>query len=528
MIKLLIADDEENIRKGIRNNVDWEDNGIVVCGEAEDGDEALRLIHETNPDIIVIDIKMPGTSGLDVIEALYSVNHPAKSIIISGYDDFSFAQKALKLGALDYLLKPCRSRDILESVLKIKTEIELERTRKDVFDRFKSQFNANLPMLKEKILTNILDNRVVINKQLLNTFQLFRIKLLPDAIVVLVIKIIEFTAYCKNHSCKDTELLLLSIKSIISETLQTDFRCETLEYDNNIVVIINMEKDELCRLIQLCEIIKSNIKESLGFPISIGIGRACSNLESVSNSYYEALKSAELSFIMGPEVTIQYDKIKEIDKDNTVYPLNEEKNIMNAIGAGKIEDLRKRLDEYISLLLEYNSTEYIQKSCLALILSLYHLCLEKNIIPEDIFGCSFSSLDEILHYDTLDKIKDKLLDIIIKLTEAINAFKTSNKSISLALKFIEENYEKNLTLETIAQKVFVNPKYLSTLFKQVVGENFVDYIQRIRIEKACEMLKDVRLKIYEIAYKVGYTDDKYFCQVFKRIKGLTPGQYRRL
>lgn len=261
MLKLLIADDEEDIRKGIRNNVDWEANGIIICGEAEDGDEALGIIKEKNPDILIIDIRMPGTNGLEVLEAIYTSRRSIRSIILSGYDDFTYAQKAIKLGASDYLLKPCRSKDILESVLKIKAKIEAEKER----------------------------------------------------------------------------------------------------------------------------------TQSTG----------------QSNG-------------------------KQIEVNTTVS------------------------------------------------------------------GTS----------------------------DTINTVKTGNKVISCALKFIEENFEKDLTLEMVSQKVFVNPKYLSTLFKQVVGENFVDYIQKVRVEKACELLKDISLKTYEVAYKVGYIDDKYFCQIFKKIKGITPGQYR--
>lgn len=529
MLKLLIADDEEEIRKGIRCNVDWEANGISVCGEAEDGDETLTLIEELNPDVVVIDIKMPGISGLEVLEALVSSCSTVRSVILSGYDDFTYAQKAIRLGASDYLLKPCRSRDILGAVLKIKAELDAEKSKNDVLAQLEAQFNANIPLLKEKLLINLLTNKTLVDKETLNNFQLFNIQLMPASLTVFALKINDFSVYIQNHSYCEVEFALFSIKNLALEILQVEFCCESLTNDNNIVFIANVDKHKTSDLFQQLEAVRSSIKENLGFLVSIGIGRSYSDLESASNSYIEALKSIELSFLFAPGIIIDYDEIQKIENPNTMYPLNEEKNIINSILAGDKSESESRLDAYVFALLKNNSSkEFIQKSCYALILSLYHLCLEKNLVPDGIFGCNISSLDEILHLDTLDQTRERIKAIIIELSEAIASAKTGNKLISLTIQFIEENYEKDLTLETVSQKVYVHPKYLSTLFKQVVGENFVDYIQKVRVEKACELLKDIRLRTYEVANKVGYTDNKYFCQIFKKIKGLPPSQYREL
>lgn len=150
MYKLLIVDDETEILEGLRTVIDWENNGITLCGEACNGIEALEMIHQLSPDIVIMDIRMPLLDGLELLSKVSQDNLPVKCIILSGYDDFYYAQKAIDLKAANYLLKPCRPKDILEAVLKATAELDEEKQHEALFQKLKQQYQNSLPTLREK------------------------------------------------------------------------------------------------------------------------------------------------------------------------------------------------------------------------------------------------------------------------------------------------------------------------------------------------------------------------------------------
>ena len=149
MYKLLIVDDETEILEGLRTIIDWENNGITLCGEACNGIEALEKIHQLSPDIVIMDIRMPLLDGLELLAQVSQSNLPVKCIILSGYDDFYYAQKAINLKAANYLLKPCRPNDILEAVLTVKAELDETKQQEALFIKYKQQYHENLPALNE-------------------------------------------------------------------------------------------------------------------------------------------------------------------------------------------------------------------------------------------------------------------------------------------------------------------------------------------------------------------------------------------
>ncbi|HEY5583692.1 MAG TPA: response regulator [Ruminiclostridium sp.] len=528
MINLLIVDDEEEIRKGIRLNVDWEAYGVSICGEAEDGEAALKLIKETHPDILLIDIRMPGLSGLQVIEAINSKATPIKSIILSGHDDFNYAQSALRYGVSDYLLKPCRSRDILEVVLKVKSSIEAEQNSNEVLQRFKIQFNESFPLLKERFLCRMINVDEKNSDIFVKNFDMLKINLENMMFAVVLIRINDYFEISEHRRYEDIELLKFAIKNITFDTIRPYYKCEVFESNNDVVVIMNSENNSSDKFLDVFNTLKANISKFLNVTTSIGVGNCYKEPKDIRQSYLDAFIALESCFYLGNDIIIKYNDNQELHNEKAFYPLNAEREIINNLNEGKPEVLKENLEAYISKLqIGTLSQEYVKKLCLSLVLSLNHLCIENNIPTDSIFGTDLSYIDTILKFDTLERIKDSLLEKIKLIAETVISKKSGNKIIEHALNFINENFNKEITLEALASEVYLNPKYLSMLFKKVVGCNFVDYIQNLRISKACELLKDVRLKAYDVAYSVGYSDEKYFSQIFKKLKGVTPSQYRK-
>jgi two-component system, response regulator YesN len=528
MIKLLIVDDEEEIRSGIRDIIDWESNDICVCGEASNGVEALKLIDELSPDILLIDIRMPVKNGLEVIEAIAERKLSVRSIVLSGYDDFSYAQKSMKFGASDYLLKPCRPQEILDTVLKVKASIELENNKKKVYENLKIHFNKTLPVLKEKYLTRMITPEKKRLDKVQEDFLDLQIGLELKSFAVIVERIDRFSVLCESNNSKDIELFKFAVKNITEEILGAEYKCEVFEYNNDLVTIVNVYNQECISTISaLANDIKTNISKLLGFSVSIGIGRYYEDINNIHLSYNEALKSIEAVFFMGPDSVIKYEDIFDCFESEACYPVNEEKEILQCIKLGNTEKLVLALDEFFNALCpEKLLKDHLIRSCTALALSLYHLCIEMNIETGNTFSHNFSFLSEIQKLENLEQLKIKLYKLSETIAEKVNSKKGGNKIIDSALKFINENYSSDLSLETVAKNVYITSGYLSLLFKQVVGVNFVDYLHKVRIEKACETLKNFRFKTYEVSSKVGYSDEKYFTQIFKKYTGMTPTQYR--
>jgi two-component system, response regulator YesN len=525
MIKLLIVDDEIEIRNGIRNKIDWEGNDIVVCGEAGNGNEALSIINEVHPDVLLVDVRMPKMNGLELVEYL-SVNKPEiKSIILSGHDDFSYAQRALKLGAFDYLLKPCLPNQILETILKAKTSIEKSNITKEMYSNLKIKLNEALPLLKEKFLISLIKGEQRSLHNIQEKFDFLKINLKINNTALILMRFDNVEVCSRNYSYNDYELLKFAIKNISEELLTACFLCEVFENNDDIVVIINLQN--CSEVLPHLNSIKMNIKNLLNLDISIGLGKWYSDICKIGNSYSEAVKAVETRFFLDEDVIVDYEDIKDMDREENLYPINEEKIILNCINTRNAEDIEENLNRFFEVLLSGKSSKDLHmKSALALLLSIYHLCIEKGISTEEIFGQDFSCFDDFLKTKSMGQLKAMLLSNIKAIINYTDSKKCNNKTVTAVIKYIDANYMKGLSLEILAKEVFISPTYLSYLFKQCQGISFVDYLNKVRLVKASELLKSSNMKTYEVSSAVGYSDEKYFSYVFKKYTGMTPAQYR--
>jgi two-component system response regulator YesN len=526
MIHLLIIDDEEEIRMGISHTIEWEAHGINICGLAENGKEAIEKIELFHPEIILLDIRMPVINGLQVLEYIKSHHYTTKSIILSGYDDFSYAQTAIKNGASDFLLKPCQPQEILETVLKIKSQVDEETKESELLQGLKVQFNENLPLLKEIYLTKLIKNDGRLKLNFSENAKLYKINLTDTNISTAVIRIDDTAACVEQNSSDDVELFKFAVKNITNEILSSKLNCEVFQSNDEIIALYNDENKD--QLFELLEEVQKNIMKYFKFSISIGVGTPYTSINNLRNSYTEALKSSEAAFFIGCNSIIKYDDIKEFNSDETTYPIQEEIEILSTIKTGKSDELEEKINDFLkSLSKTVFAKDILLKSSLALLMSLYHLCIEKSIETDDIFGNQQLSISSFLKFDSLVSVKARLIELSAAICQKLNQKKNCNKIIEQTLKYIDNNYSRDISLETIANIVFITPSYFCLLFKQTMGINFIDYLQKVRIEKACEMMKkNLHLKTYEIAYKVGYNDEKYFSQLFKKYTSMTPTQYK--
>ncbi|QGQ97210.1 DNA-binding response regulator [Paenibacillus psychroresistens] len=528
MMKLLLVDDEEHTRMGIRKVIDWQSHGIEICAEARDGIEAIELIEKHKPEILLTDIRMPEMDGLELIEQVSLLFPTIKCIIMSGYEDFSYAQKALKLGVTDYLLKPCKKQEIMETVLKVKILIEAERLQEKSYEQLRSQFQESYPVLKERHLTKLVQSD---NHSHLRTYEILsklNIHFPYDYTSIMLLSIDNFYRLNEDYSSEDMELYKFCIKNISEETISAQHNCVVFEYNNEIVVILNKDTSlEVSSSSPLVESLKENINRFLPFTVSIGLSNCYKGLNQITQSYTEASKALKANHFMGENKIVAYAELSDDDPKDTSYPINMEKSILQALLNGDISEYEYLLNNFInSLKPESSSKDHFIVSTSAFIFSLYHLCVERNINTQNVFGPNFLEFSNMLSQSSMDHIKDNIYKTLIKINEELNSKKNNNKLFKTIIDYIDQNYDKDIDRETVAREVFITPGYLSLLFKQELKINFLDYLHKTRIEKSCLLLSNSGSKISDIAYSVGYNDEKYFFQVFKKYTGMTPNQYR--
>jgi len=525
MTKLLIADDEPEVIEGISTLVDWENNGVKIVGCATNGEDALEKIRELCPDIVLIDIKMPKLDGLQVIENAKKEGYIFESIILSGYDDFYFAQKALELRSLNYLLKPCKPKEVLDAVLKAKNVLEKEREKEALINRFIEYYNETLPILKERILNEVIFG--IRNKEEIEKlFERYNIKLPSGKYCIALAKFdTENATDTYPSSPVKQEAYTLACINLIQKELE-DLRAEVFRGRNEIVILINSDFEfERKMMDDILTKVKKIVDERLGLKLYFGVSRWIDKIEKINSCYEQALNALELKFFADDIEILYYDDIC-LNKNTLLYPIDEEKAIINSLLLCQKDTIKDKVENFINSLYAINTFNkwFIKTAVLALLGSIIKVCHEKCVDLNDVVNSKV--FENILKTEKKDLLKASLLSFLNAAVDKIEQSENKNLIVKAAINFIEKNYNKNITLESVAKEVYVTPAYLSILFKRELKINFVDYLHKIRIQKAQELLKNQNLKTYQVANMVGFTDEKYFSQLFKKYTGLTPTQYR--
>jgi len=523
MYKLVIIDDEFEQVNGMRNFIEWNKHDIEVVDVAYTGKDGLDILKKHEPDIAIIDIQMPYMSGLEVIENANSLGLKTKMIILSGHDDFTFAQKAIKLNASNYLLKPCSAEDILQEVLKTKNIIENEVSKTNLFQKYQKSFNNYRLYLKEGLIKNLLDNKLRNPDTFIDEKVKYEINLNESKTILGIIRFDEIESIYGSHSNESFDYTVIGILDQLHKGLTNLNEYEIVfHYDD--FVIITSDSISRSEFISLITNLYTDLQSSMEFSFSVGISGRVSSLLELHIAYNQALSAIEDAVFIGEKIGIYKSDMIESHYEY-FYSFSLERDLFSLI-----ENINKNdIEKSVNMFLEGHQTDnqqFIKKITLNLIANLHKFCASKNLDSDDITSFSSRCFDKILESTSLEEIRDTIISLFDYIITGIGEYENVNVLIQKAIKLIAERYSQNLNLKTIAEELQISPAYLSVLFKKETVQNFVDYLNNFRIERAKELLKDVTLKNYEIAYKVGFQDEKYFFKLFKKYTGLTASQYR--
>lgn len=527
MVKLLICDDEVKICRLIKNLINWEELGAEVVGMAYDGLTAMRIADEQKPDIIITDIRMPGMDGLDMIRRIREQKMNTDFIIISGYRQFDYAQKAIRYGVEDYIVKPINEKELYQMVSRIIDKRSRNRSLIRGKESAEMQLRENQKLMQSNYLSRLLDG----GKESADGHRHLDLEGTMRAVLI------KPDIDCTENGPEIYQALLRKVGEIVEEV----FGRMMLPYvsavkDEGVFLILSY--DEAVDLNNILRRLKRKIisQSNTFFPrftITIGIGGEKSSLSGIGESI-EGARRAVLSrlFIGTGEIIREEELPDEAGDAGTELFSHTAKGIM--LDKIEIFDAQGVYDMVRSIGLKLEGMDSTGGTLVRK--------LAESILRVYLFGT------EVLRGDGSEQeIRDRwslkfcmcqsaeevfgqlgafLRDDLQALTEQKN--QAQLRPIRDARKYLQDHYNEAVRLEDVAEKLGFNSAYFSTLFKKETGKTFSEYLIKLRISRARNLLTDTSDPVADISEQVGYTDLKYFSKIFKRETGLTPSEYRKL
>lgn len=521
MLKLMIVDDEYLIRQYIRNCIDWNELGYMIVGEFGSAASALRAAKENRPDLVLTDICMPEIDGLSFAEKIKKDLPGVKVIVVTGHDDFAYAQRGIQVGIDNYLLKPINEEELRAVALETKDRILKEREQNMLFRELSDYRKENEMIVREYYLRKLLEAGT--EEEIINSQEIHR--WLPgnwDFFQVAVLGLDDFSRILSGTEIKkdNTEWL----KQYFHVCAEESFVWVMDKFGH--MVLIGLCPDFYWE--PFLEQLEQEWLDAFHFPIAYGIGTERYRVEEIYESYLLANNRLNCAIAFGDN---QYRSNREEQQaERRIKPIlfMDLKKLQQYIETDSPSQMLSLVDSWFN---SWKHTNRIDLSYLRLQLlnAVFYLYLMNNE-PSDNFQQEYNQhYQKFFQTPTIRLLHEYFVEICKKMTRRHGENNTARPSrlIFTIKQYMGEHIsEPDLSLVSVAKAFYLNSSYLSRIFKKETGSSFVEYLTCIRIEKAKLLLKNSDLKIYEIAERVGIDNSNYFGILFKKVEGCSPLEYR--
>ena len=518
--KVFFVEDEVIAREGIRDHVDWQANGFEFCGEAPDGEMALPLLRSIQPDVLITDIKMPFMDGLQLSKIVRERMPWVKIIILSGHDEFEYAQKAIHLGVTDYLLKPVTVQKLQNALQKLNTQLDQERIEQNKLKNLQAQVAESRAALRERLLFKLVIGAVS-PVEAIEKGQSLGIDLSARFYLVMILKV---------------ELVDRTEKYDYDEFQQLQGRIIELTKKNPDIFLLKRDWGEMIMIMKggtpeyleeerdlLLEDIRQDVLETR-YQLMVGVGTTKKRIADICQSYVEALANIQnREGVNRGELPqpIEHGELLKVDKSA----------VENYLRYGIKDAFDEFYDSYLFPLSETTLKSNLVKNYLFVDLILAVASLVHDLGGEvDRVILDLNSIEVTLsNIKTNEQLRQQVYRILIS---ALNFRDSQCNSqyrnlIHQAKEYLERNYANSeLSLNEVAMQVNLSASHFSVVFSQEMGQTFKEFLTELRINKARELLRMTTLRSAEIAYQVGYNDPHYFSSVFKKNTGFSPMEFR--
>jgi two-component system, response regulator YesN len=520
--KVVVVDDEPRVRKGLASLIPQLDAEWQVVGEAKNGLEAIELVKQALPDLVITDIRMPQMNGLDLLSALKE--YPVQVVILSGYGYFEYAQTAIKFGAFDYLLKPLKPQDIQHLLERVKAR----RQAAPQADNMPSRALHVTKWWKDWLLNESEEDE---GEEAGSVYaERLRGHIPQDAASyrMLAVEIDRYDELILEDQWGDKQLVLFAVRNIIHDMTQREEGAACLFLFANGPQLYYLLTDRTDGH-ELAERFAREVKRWVKISISVGVSSSAAAYDKLPQLFKQAREALRSKWIYGEGIVSDYEDDVRKGSEPFIYPSGIDEALIRAIrsedAAHALEELKAFVDAVrgagIPFLL-------FRRYCLQLLSSVFRVVYEHKV--GDMLQQAVREPGDLFHRDfTAEEYTRFMTELIQRIAQALEWSREQrhNRTLDKAIDFIRKNYDKDISLEDVAVQAQMSSSYFSTFFRQESGETFIEYLTRLRIEKAKALMMNSQLRLYEIAQLVGYQDVKYFSRLFKRAVGVTPAEYRQ-
>ena len=528
LYKVILVDDEEEVREAIRKRIDWESIGFTVAGTAENGEEALELAEAEEPDVVMTDIQMPFMDGLTMLKKLKEKLPDLRSVIFSGYDDFEYAKEAIRLEAEEYILKPVDADELKAIFLRIKERLDEQMEQRRNVEQLSRYYEEIRPIMKEQLIIGLLEGREL-------QFDLERYQRDYDLEL-------ESAFYCAgafritptgdNKDRLNKNLMAVSLKQIVTERFKDVLPVEAFVYLDTVCVLARLkstaqhsifinEMDKICKIAH----------KTLDADVCAGIGRVYGNAESIHKSFIEAKDAFHHRIFVGENQAIFINDVEPSYPIEDYVSEKQIRHIMRQIKIGTRESLDSEIYDFIDKLKRTNiNLNQLQIFYAEFVVELLRLCRGHGISAQDVGMSNVNTNEELTQMSSMDEFAARLSELSNTLREKIGSERldSTKKFAADAKQYIADHYsESKLSVDEICSHLGVGTSYFSSVFKKEMGKSFVTYLTEVRMNEAQRLLDTTDEKSYIIAGMVGYEEPNYFSYVFKKHFGVSPSKYRQ-
>lgn len=521
-ITVLVVDDEYLERNLVKRCIDWDALGLEIIGEASNADDALALIESLKPDIIFTDIRMPGMDGIEFSKIALQKHPDAKIVILTAYNDFDYAQTALKIGVSDFLLKPIDDDEVLNTATKLKALIEAERSERNEFDELKKQIQDNLPYLRERFLNELISGSID-ESAIDEKFAFFGLAFSGNAFQIAALSAIG------SSEAKEEARLIQNLRVVNYVRNYFKKLNKVIVFVDTFNRIIILSSSEGLDLYKICMRLKNKIAKDMGYNANIGIGNIKSSTSAIKASYKEAIDALNYCAAIGADSMVMcYRDIQATSEESKISNSRLKFCLKTGLENETVDIIKKAFSGIDAS--SANAIPSARITALDIVSVCCSVMLELKENFDDVYLREIESYSAIINAESVHAITEHVSAIAISTIKAISREQADNMSnlINDIKRFIKDNIsDPNLSLSHVAKHFYLNPSYLSRTFKKETGITFIEYLTNKRMEKAISLLKDKSMKSFEIANAVGISDPNYFSSCFKKYTGLNVSEYRK-
>lgn len=497
-ITVLVVEDEKIARESEEMMLKYSCSGVGRVISASNSIEALKLFQQESPDIVLMDINLPGGNGLDVIRQMKILSDQARYVIVSAYNKFEYAQEAIRQDIVDFLVKPIQVEDLQRVLAGLITEIEARQTQSRHAELQKEKFQTIRPLLENDLICALASLRENISIAGILDF----LQMSPVSGAVAVIRGEACTPHFLQNIMKRIQIMGLKCLGGMLGSM-------------GVLVILG---ETIIQSRQLHEILVYLFHTSAEGQICGSVGKITEPDENLKSSFHQAVFAAQYAEREGRQLLF-FDELKNLELPDLMNLQAVSAAITEKIRIGEEQELLARIDSFFGAV----QVSLSEEEAAAQARDLYFLVLSE--LMEQGFSSELFETKKVRKCRSCALLRELMQTDFVAAAELQQISEQGSPGIQGALRIIHAQYMKNITLESVAKEINYTPYYLSRIFKKCTGKTFTEYLSSYRIERSKQLIRDGKLSIKEIAASVGFNSQGYFAKVFKKYTGVSPGEF---